>query len=68
METVNVPKRKVGRKLGSCKPPEQHRVKIGFSVAPEVARALEEHVGMGSRSQFIEQLIAEKLGVRRNNF
>jgi len=64
METINeAPKKRGGRKRGSFKPLEYRHVKIGFSVPPHVARALEERVAPGERSRFIEQLIAEKFGL-----
>ena len=64
MDTINeTPPRRGGRKKGSYKPRELRHVKIGFSVPPHIARALEERVAPGERSLFIERLIAEKLGL-----
>ena len=67
METITeVPKRKGGRKKGSFKPPERRRVRINFSLSPEVIRELEERVAAGERSIFVEQSIREKLDQQKN--
>jgi hypothetical protein len=54
-------KKKRGRKLGSTKPAGRRRVMVTYSVAPEVARAVDERIDPGERSMFIERLIRQAL-------
>jgi len=42
------------------------RVKIGLSIAPAVAQALEERIPPGERSRFVERAISEKLRIMEN--
>jgi hypothetical protein len=54
------PKRR-GRKLGSARSAEGGRVKLTFSLAPDVVRALETGVAPGERSMLVEQLLRAAL-------
>jgi len=44
---------------------ERLRVKMSFTLRPETARAIEERIGLGERSDFVDSIIAERLGVTR---
>jgi len=54
------PKRR-GRKLGSTRSAEGGRVKLTFSLAPDVVRALETGVAPGERSMLVERLLRAAL-------
>jgi hypothetical protein len=66
MDTEIRPDRRgVGRKK---KPVGRRRVLCTFSLRPEIVRVLDERIESGDRSEFINSIIAERLGVAQNNY